>query len=297
MWELSLARFAIGAVFLSLAAIKDFRSRKVQNEIWITMGLIAMLILGIELVFVREVSWEFLLIFIPIGIVFSEAFVDRPPILSEDGFNPLVLGWLSLPLVVFVYMASVLSGELLFWSLTMILAIMLLSFLLYFLYVLHGGADAKAVITLAILLPFYPKIPGLTSSAISGEMLTIMEVFFPFTLIILLNSSLLILVFPLSSFFFNLFKGDIDIPKMFFGYKKRVKDIEDSFVWPMQYYENGKFKTELFPREGSDEKIESLKDQNIKEAWATPKVPFMVPMLLGFLISFIIGNPVIYLLG
>ncbi|MFP4001249.1 MAG: A24 family peptidase C-terminal domain-containing protein [Candidatus Natronoplasma sp.] len=296
MWELSLARFVIGVVFLSAAAIKDFRTREVENELWITMGIIGMIILAVELVLVRKARWEFLLIFIPIGVIFSEAFIDRPPVISNDGFNPLVFGWLILPLIVFIYMASVLSDRLLFWSLTMILAVMLLAFLFYFLYILHGGADAKAVITLAILLPFYPELPGFTLTWISAEMFPIMEVFFPFTLIVLLNSSLLILIFPLSSFFFNLFKGDIDIPKMFFGYKKRVKDLEDSFVWPMQYYENGKIKTELFPRSGTDEKFESLKDHDVEEVWATPKIPFMVPMVFGFVLSFIIGNPVMYVL-
>jgi len=296
MWELSLARFITGIVFLAIAAIKDIRTRRVEDELWIIMGIIAMVLLAIELALIREVRWEFLLIFIPIGVIFSEAFIDRPPIFSGDGFNLLVLGYFSLPSITLVYMAMVLSGELLFWALTMILVVMLFSFLLYFLYILHGGADAKAVITLAILLPFYPEIPGITFRTISGELLSIMEVFFPFTLIVLLNASLLVLIFPLFSFLFNIFKGDIDLPKMFFGYKKRVESLEGSFVWPMEYYEDGVLKSELLPRSGTEEKIESLRSHGAEEVWATPKIPFIVPMLFGFVLSFMIGNPVMYVL-
>jgi len=296
MWELSLIRLIIGAIFLFVASLKDLKSRRVPDELWIIMGFIAMGILGAELIFIREVYWTYFLIFIPIGIVFLEAFIDRPPLYSKGKLNPIVLGWLTLPLVVFIYMVSVLGGDLLFWSLAMILAVMLFSFILYFFYILHGGADAKAVITLAILLPFYPDIPGLTFRAISSEVVTGIEIFFPFTLVILLNASLIMLIFPVLHFMFNLYHGDIDIPKMFFGYKKRLSDVEDSFVWPMQYYEEGKLKTELLPRSETEERISSLKNHDMKTVWVTPKIPFIVPIFIGFLISFVIGNPMMHVI-
>ncbi|MEF8835791.1 MAG: A24 family peptidase C-terminal domain-containing protein [Candidatus Thermoplasmatota archaeon] len=296
MWELSLVRLVVGAVFLFVASLKDLRSRRVPDELWILMGIIAMGVLGAELLFVKEVTWEYFLFFVPIGVVFLEAFIDRPPVYSEGKVNPLVLGWLFVPILVFIYLIGVLDGSLLFWSLTMILVVMLFSFILYFFYILHGGADAKAVITLAILLPFYPNIPELTYRAISTEVVTRMEVFFPFTLVILLNASLIMLVFPIANSLFNLYNGDIDIPKMFFGYKKRVDELEGSFVWPMQYYEDGQLKTELLPKSDSAERISSLKNHDMKTVWVTPKIPFIVPILIGFVISFLIGNPLLHLI-
>lgn len=294
MWYFSAARFIVGFLFLLVASIRDLKTRKVPNELWIVMGFIAMTILFVELIF-KDVSWVHFLIFIPVGVLFSEAFIDRPPIYREGKLNFLVLGWLILPLAVFVYMLNVLSDSMIFWSLAMIPAIMLFAFVMYFFYIIYGGADAKAIITLAILVPFYPTIPHLTHRIISEDKIELLQAFFPFTLVILLNSSLIVLVFPISYFFINLFKGDIDIPLMFFGYKKKVDEIEDSFVWPMQYYEENELKTELFPRTRSDEKIASLKEKNIRTTWATPKVPFIVPMFVGFLISFLIGNPLMYL--
>jgi len=296
MWELSLVRLIIGAIFLFVASLSDLKSRRVPDELWITMGFIAMGILGAELLLIREVNWKYFLIFIPICVVFLEAFIERPPLYSEGKLNPIVLGWLTLPLLVFIYMVNVFGTDLLFWSLAMILAVMLFSFILYFFYILHGGADAKAVITLAILLPFYPDIPRLTNWAISPEVATGMEIFFPFTLIILLNASLIMLIFPVIHFFFNLYNRDIDVPKMFFGYKKKVSDVEDSFVWPMQYYEDGILKTELLPKSGTDERIRSLKDHGIEMVWVTPKIPFIVPIFVGFIISFLIGNPILHLI-
>ncbi len=296
MWELSLVRLIVGAIFLFVASLKDLKSRRVPDELWIFMGFIALGILVVELLLIREASLKYFLIFIPICVVFLEAFIERPPLYSNGKLNPIILGWLTLPLIVFIYMINVFGTDLLFWSLAMILAVMLFSFVLYFFYILHGGADAKAVITLAIFLPFYPTIPGLTYRAISPEVVARMEVFFPFTLVILLNASLIMLIFPVVHFVFNLWKRDIDIPKMFFGYKKKISDVEDSFVWPMQYYEDGRLKTELLPKSEADERIRSLKNHDMEMVWVTPKIPFIVPIFIGFIISFVIGNPILHLI-
>ncbi len=294
MWYFSAARLIVGFLFLLIGSIKDLKTRRVPNELWIVMGSIAMAILFVELLYM-DVSWTHFLIFIPISVLFSEAFIDRPPIYEQGRPNVLVLGWLMLPLIVFVYMLNLLAESLVFWSLAMIPAIMVFAFAMYFFYIIHGGADAKAIITLAILVPFYPSIPYITHRAVSEEVIPLMQAFFPFTLVILLNSSLIVLVFPVSYLFINLFKGDINFPLMFFGYKKKIDELEDSFVWPMQYYDGGELKTELFPRTRSEKKIKSLKERDVRTAWATPKIPFIVPMFVGFLISFLIGNPLMYL--
>ncbi|MFP3871367.1 MAG: A24 family peptidase C-terminal domain-containing protein [Candidatus Natronoplasma sp.] len=300
MWYFSVTRFLIGCGFLSVASVTDLKTRRVPNKLWILMGSAAMLLLFSELIlrklwFAEEIFWSHLLIFIPIIVLFSEAFVERPPIYSEGKLNLKVVLWLIFPIIVFAYMLNTLANSLLFWTLTMIPGMMLFAFLLYFFYILYGGADAKAVITLAVLVPFYPSIPNLTNWAISSDLIPLMQTFFPFTLVILLNASLIVIIFPLCYFFVNVFKGDFDIPKMFFGYRRDIEEIEDSFVWPMEYYDEGRLKTQLFPRSKSEERLESLKEHDRRKVWTTPKIPFIVPIFGGFILSFVIGNPVMYL--
>ncbi len=307
MWYFSAARLGIGSIFLLVASIRDLKTRRVPNELWMVMGSIAIVLLFIELLAVRtwfvddidwidHVSWTHFLIFIPIIVIFSEAFIERPPVYSKGKVDLKVLGWLLLPLIVFVFMLNSLASSLLFWTLVMIPAMMLFAFLLYFFYILYGGADAKAIITIAILVPFYPYIPRVTNWTLSSDLIPMMQTFFPFTLVVLLNASIIVAVFPIGYFFINIFKGDIDLPKMFFGFKKRTRDIEDSFVWPMEYYEDGKLKTELFPRSNTEEKLDSLKKHKRKYVWTTPKIPFIVPIFIGFMISFVIGNPLMYMM-
>ncbi len=293
-WHFSLLRLLVGSSFMFVAAAKDIKTRRVPNELWMVMSTIAGIILAVQL-FLKGVGWRYYLIYVPIMSIMVEAFVERPPLYTEEEVNYYMIGWFALPFVVFGYQIYSLGGQRFFWSLATIPIVMVIAILLYFFRILYGGADAKAVIVLAMLVPFYPTIPNLTLMGSSGPLLNVMEIFFPFTLIVLLNSSLLMVFLPIAFVTINLINGDHSFPEIFFGYRKKLEEIPDSFVWPMEYYEDGELKTELMPRGSSDERIESLKESGKEKFWVTPKLPFIVPMAAGFVISFVIGNPVMYL--
>ncbi|MGM0510116.1 MAG: A24 family peptidase C-terminal domain-containing protein [Thermoplasmatota archaeon] len=277
-----------------VAAGKDLKTRQVPNELWIVMGSIASVILALD-IFLRGAGWKYYLIFIPILVLFMEAFYERP-LLYEDGkVNILVLGWLVLPLVTFFYQIFEIGDKTLFWSLATIPIMMLLIFLFYFFRLIYGGADAKALLVIAVLVPFYPRIEILNLFEMSAEVIQAMQLFFPFTLVILLNSSLILLILPLIYFFINLKNGDIGFPQMFFGYRKKVDEIPDSFVWPMEYYEGGEKRFQYMPRGDSEEDYRSLLEHDERIVWVTPKIPFLVPMCIGFLLSYVIGNPILLL--
>lgn len=291
---LPLARFFVGIIFLVVASWKDLKTRTVPNVLWIVMGSIASLLLMVDL-FLRGAGWQYYLIFIPILVLFMEAFYERP-LLYEDGrVNILVLAWLILPIITFSFQIFEIGHDIYFWSLAAIPIMMLVIFLFYFLRLIYGGADAKALLVLAVLVPFYPQIEILSFVDVSANIVQPMQLFFPFTLVILLNSSLVLLVLPVIYFFINLKKRDVGFPEMFFGYRKRVEEIPDTFVWPMEYYEDGKKKFQYMPRGDSEEDYLSLKEHGIEVAWVTPKIPFLVPMCIGFILSHIIGNPILLL--
>ncbi len=293
MWYFSLARFVAGFSFLFVAALMDIKTRRVPNELWIIMGGVASSILAVQL-FLLGVPWQYYLIFIPIAVLCGEAFVERPAIYSDGEVNFLVVGWLILPLVTYIYQLNTIGGHRLFWSLTTIPVIILLAFLFYYFRVLYGGADAKAMMVLGILLPFYPQIPGFTHMAGSDMLIYFMEYLFPFTLVVLLNSSLILLALPLSYLFLNIIKRDLDLPQIFFGYRKKVDEIEDSFVWPMEYYEDDEHIFQMIPRMDEEKALKSLRRRDREYAWVTPKLPFILPMCVGFVLSFLIGNPLLY---
>lgn len=292
--DLSIIRFMICFVFLGIAVVSDVKTRRVPNTLWLIMAPVAALVLTFDL-YTRGVNWRYYLIFIPIGFFLVEALVERPPIFSDGNVNFLIIGWLKLPVITVVYMLYSIESTMLLWSLISILVMMSAAFILYYFAIIYGGADAKAVVVLAVLFPFYPEIQGFTHWGSDPAMLEFMEVFFPFTFVILLNAALLTLLLAIYYFVLNLKNVDLAFPEMFFGYRMAIDDIEDSFVWPMEYYENGKRNVKLFPKGISDDALESLKEKGRKRVWVSPKIPFLLPMFFGFLISYLIGNPFLYI--
>lgn len=294
MVDLSVIRFVICFVFLSVAVVSDLKTRKVPNELWLLMAPAAVVVLVVDLYF-RAVGWRYYLILIPIGFFLFEALVERPPVISKGRINLLVCAWLMVPIITLTYMFYSIEKTMLLWSLISILVMMAAAFILYYFAILYGGADAKAVVVLAVLFPFYPEIQGITHWGGDQVMIEFMEVLFPFTFVILLNAAFLALLLPLYYIVRNLKRGEAEYPQMIFGYKIKIEEIEDSFVWPMEYYEGGKRKIKLFPRGTTDDKIESLKKRGRKRVWVSPKIPFLVFIFLGYLMSYIIGNPTLYL--
>lgn len=292
--DLSVIRFIICFVFLGVAVVSDLKTRKVSNKLWLVMAPIAVVVLMMDL-YLRGVDWRYYLILIPIGFLLVEALIERPPVFSKGKMNLSVLIWFLVPVITLIYMLYSIEGTMLLWSMLSILVMMGAAFVFYYFAIIYGGADAKAVVVLAVLFPFYPDIQGITSWGGDPAMLEFMEVFFPFTFVILLNAAILALILPVYYVFKNLKDGDLELPQMFFGYKHQVDEIEDSFVWPMEYYVGNKRKIKLFPRGMTDDKLDSLKERGVEKAWVTPKIPFLVFIFLGYLMSYMIGNPTLYL--
>ncbi|HYS70937.1 MAG TPA: A24 family peptidase C-terminal domain-containing protein, partial [Thermoplasmata archaeon] len=55
----------------------------------------------------------------------------------------------------------------------------------------------------------------------------------------------------------------------------------------------------LFPKRRADPagQVARLRARGIKRVWVTPQIPFMVPLLVGFGLAFVMGNLLVGLLG
>ncbi len=159
-----------------------------------------------------------------------------------------------------------------------------LMFALFQLRLIFGGADAKALMALAILVPLKPEIlqfPVFEGSAIA----------MPGSWIVFSNSILLFLFIPLSLLFFNVLKRNIEFPFCVLGYKMSVKKAKQTFVWPLEKIKDGKRKFSYMPKEFDiDDELLAFEKHGIKEIWVTPKVPFMIPLLAGFIVTFVLGD-------
>ena len=159
-----------------------------------------------------------------------------------------------------------------------------LMFALFQLRLIFGGADAKALMALAILVPLKPEI--LQFPLFEGSVIAM-----PGSWIIFSNSILLFLFIPLSLLVFNVLKRNIEFPFCVLGYKMSVEKAKKTFVWPLEKIKDGKRKFSYMPKEFDiDDELSAFEKLGIKKIWVTPKVPFMIPLLAGFIATFVLGD-------
>lgn len=156
--------------------------------------------------------------------------------------------------------------------------------------VLYGGADAKAVMVCAILVPVDPR-PWL---ALPGPAVTGLDVL-PFVLSLLMDSALLALAIPIGLAARNAARGEFEFPRGFTSFLLDVRALPDRFVWvrdprlPVDAAEVDVDSTE------EDEAVrrrqaEQLQARGIARVWVSPQVPFVVLLAAGAAVALLMGN-------
>lgn len=171
---------------------------------------------------------------------------------------------------------------------------MLIAYLLYRTQLLSGGADAKAFLSLAILVPFYP-------GAIAGflDPPDLFLIICPFVLAVFFSAAFFTLFNPVGLFFYNLARGDRG-RVMAFAYKLPIaKARTKKFVWLSESVDDGKrayhyFRFRDHTNKWKREQLDLLEKEGEKEVWVQPQIPFMVQLAAGFLFTFFLGNIILY---
>ena len=236
-------RLGIGLAIACFASISDWRMREVSDAHWAAMGVAGLALLAVQII-QDNVDLTYLLFVLPMAWFFLDMLVERKG-MFEEGINPLPI---ALYLGSFSIMAFLLSR---FWSdgyMWQLMVIPILFVLFYFLYqfnVIKGGADAKALIAIALLIPRYPIMGPFPLVHVTVDAT---QYIMPFAILVLFNAALLTLVVPLVMFFYNLYRRNLKFPTMFFGYPMDLPRAREKFVWPMQYMKDGELKMSLFVR-------------------------------------------------
>jgi len=157
----------------------------------------------------------------------------------------------------------------------------LLMYMLFQLRVIFGGADAKALMSISILTPFWP----------SHLFTPLYRSYLPFPWVIFSNSIILFLVIPITLLIYNLYHRNLVFPHCLLGYKMSLEEARNSFVWPLERIVDGKRKIQYASRISNEStQWEMFEEHGISTIWVTPKIPFMVPLLAGFISSFLLGD-------
>ena len=213
-----------------------------------------------------------------ISILFYASYTD---IKIRQASNKLWLIMGSIAIILLIIQYITIGFENYFYLLFIPVMIGLV-YLLFQLRIIFGGADAKAIMAIAILVPLEPlffQFPFFRGG------------FMPFSWVIFQNSLIIFLFIPLSLFIYNIIKRNTKFPNAFLGYVMDIKTAREKFVWPLERIVDGEIKRVYVPKEfDASKEFDKFEKEGIKEIWVTPKVPFMIPLLIGFIISFILGD-------
>ncbi|MDG6243405.1 MAG: A24 family peptidase C-terminal domain-containing protein [Methanolobus sp.] len=182
-------------------------------------------------------------------------------------------------------------------------------FIFAFVYILFqfgafGGADAKVLMVISLIIPTYPVIlVGQTLLPLSGVPPIDLFAFSVFG-----NSVILTVIVPIGLFIYNLLKNPKESLKkpfyMFIGYVTPISELEKGHFRMIDSYQRTKKGVEFrFSRAGTEltsEVISELKGYQkagkVRDGvWITPGLPFMIPITAGFITAVIFGDLIFYL--
>jgi len=286
---------ALGAValvgVLGYAAVQDVRIREVADPVWLVGGLagaviglgpsildgptaLACWLLVTALVLEHLVPWDAALErrapWLP-GVLETGAYVGVGVILGVLGAVNGI-GGAGVPIVAVAVYLSVLIARALFEF-----------------GVLYGGADAKAVMVAALLVPVDPT-PLVVPPASALTLLA----YYPFTLTLLMDAALVAAVVPLALAARSLRAGTFVFPRSFTSYRIPVTDLPHRFVWLRDPLAEAGTDDDATTTEEDQQlrvrQAEELTARGVTEAWVTPQLPFVVFLAVGAVAAVLIGN-------
>lgn len=159
-----------------------------------------------------------------------------------------------------------------------------LFYVLWWLGLLFGGADAKALMVLALLVPHdVTNGPWTLTPAIDS----------------LFNGTLATLVLPVGIALMNMARGRWAGVATFLAMPMSITRARQRHVWPLERADDGQVRRRLWQRRGEDldAVYDALGAAGVTVVWATPKIPFIVPLLIGWLSAVFWGNVLLHMVA
>ena len=283
--------FAAAAALSSffIASLQDLKSREVDDILWIASGITGLVISIYALITAAGGDVVPALTAALPAFLFADMFIDWERLPGKSGtvlrYSIGGISALSTFASAYTYSGFIAVDAVAAASLWI-----LFIFLLFHLDVIKGGADAKALVCLVLLFPTYPQ-------PVLGHVLPVYVSFtFPFFINTLLLAAGVSLAVPLMLSIRNAGKGDVVLPMMFLGYRKKLDEVVLEKEWMMQYPADGGIPVRL-RKLGSSDDAKILRDAAAagwKTVWVSPKIPFIVPMTVGLLLTLLFGNILLY---
>ena len=310
---IDMARLIVGLTALGVASLTDLRTRKVPNALWYIMATVGVGLLLADLSQLEGAGAWHLALALPVAGIFAVVVTGGElwPVMPEDEEDPgreltpeeervyktdlaVSAAIVAASIAVLVLAYGHMDDKAPFWYVVSSVMMVLLALGLYLMRALHGGGDAKALMTLAVLFPIHPLEDPLPILALPAGF----EVMFPFSLSVLIDAAIITALAPLAFIAISAKRGPLRFPEAVFGHPVDIEAVEDGRMWLLYEAKEGEaeVRRKLWPgrskasEEARRRALGILKDRGESRVYVSPKIPFMVPMLAGLMMAAVIGN-------
>ncbi len=293
----------VGVLLLGMgwAAWMDHKARRVSNEHWLVWVKPAVFIWCLELL-ARGADWTVFLTASAIVAYASMAVIGRPTvkdILAGNREDILVSMWYLVSFVGVAFgmvkysdvdLLDLLLGEAtgmvaLYWTTLSGLLVIFVIDLGWRLRLIHGGADAKALMWVAILIPNWSTMPVITDYNRD----IILQL--PPAISLLMWGGLTFLLIPVVLVIRNLVQGNVkslgDLRMFWHSTVMDLDKVQQSHVWlltsmiempdgQMSVYHRTRAPRRTPSEQELSEQLATLQNNNIEEVWVSYKLPLLV---------------------
>ncbi len=290
-----LVKLMVVGIVLLAASIMDIKYRRIPDRFWVLMLIVAGPLLIWEMILKGggDNIYTFLALGLPLaGLLFIMYGYPELKEVLKGKITDILFFLIYFGALAGGVMAFVLGDRGLFSPIAVSFIFMMIYFFLYSVPIggtrlIHGGADAKCLISLAALFPWYvmelpfqigPFYQALAEIPSIGYIFPIhLSVFFNGAVI---TGAILLIYLPIR----NLIKGEFTL-RSFTTYKMDVDDLEGRHVWVLMENNGSKEK-----KDPTEKVIRKLKRRGENRVLVTPKIPFILSLTAGFAIQMVVGN-------
>ena len=313
----------ISVLFLAMgwAAWMDHKDRRVGNEHWMVWVKPAIFLWALDLI-AQEADWTIFLTASAVVAYASTSIIGRPTlsdVFSGNKMDLIVSFWYVLSL------AGIIGGSLkygdvspldvlvgnetgsaaLWWGTLSGLLTILIIDLAWRFRLIHGGADAKALMLVAILIPSWDTMP-LISDKTSESLVAL-----PPSLALLMWGGLTFILIPFILLIKNILNSNIssftDLKLSWHASKMKLSKVRDSHVWLLtsiiqlpdgssKVYHKSRAPRRTPSDEELDNSIKELENFDVEEVWISYKLPLLVFLFPAIIPLALVGDPISYIM-
>ena len=310
-------RVAVLLLGMGWAAWMDHKTRRVVNEHWIVWAKPAIFIWALDLM-VQGADWTIYLTASAVIAYASVSVFGRPTIkdaLNGSWMDRTFLFWYAVSTVGLV--AGALQYQtttplevvlddgdalgMLWWKTASLLLVVLFIDLAWRLRLLHGGADAKALMWVTLVFPTWAAVPLPFSNMAEVSVIAL-----PVSIALLIWGGLAFLLIPVVMLVLNFKRGDVrsigDLRLAWHASMMSLEDVPHRHVWMLtdtMAMPNGELRVVHATRaprktptdEALADHIARLSTLGVEKVWVSHKMPLLVFLFPAVLPLVLLGDP------